>query len=65
MKNIKEISAEKFDSKLEAGEEIFQYFDLENVTRPNKSQRLTLHLPGWTVAALDKEARALALPAKP
>ncbi len=61
MKNIEKISAEEFDRKFEAGEEILQYFDLENATRPNKSQRLTLDLPGWTVAALDKEARRIGI----
>ena len=56
MKSINKIRAEELDSKFEAGEEVLEYFDLDNPIRPNKMQRLTLDLPSWTVAALDKES---------
>ncbi|MCL2178645.1 MAG: CopG family transcriptional regulator [Proteobacteria bacterium] len=56
MKKTKQISAEEFDRKFEEGESVLEYFDQDNPIRPNKMQRLTLDLPGWTVTALDKEA---------
>ncbi|MCL2011297.1 MAG: hypothetical protein FWG75_00705 [Cystobacterineae bacterium] len=56
MKKTKPISAEEFDRKFDEGESVMEYFDQNNPLRPNKMQRLTLDLPGWTVTALDKEA---------
>jgi len=52
----KTISAEEFDRKFDEGEDISEYLDFKNSVRPNKSQRLTLDLPGWTITALDQEA---------
>jgi len=56
MKNIQQVSVEEFDRKFDAGEGVLEYFDLHNPIHPNKKQRLTLDLPGWTISALDKEA---------
>ena len=56
MKNTKTISAEELDRKFEAGEEVLEYFNLDNPIKPNRMQRLTLDLPSWTVSALDSEA---------
>ena len=56
MNNAKTISAEGFDRKFDAGEDVSEYLDFDNAIRPNKPQRLTLDLPCWTVTALDKEA---------
>jgi len=50
------MSAKALERKFDDGEEILEYFDLENPIKPHKPQRLTLDLPGWTVSALDKEA---------
>jgi len=56
MKKTKQISAEVFERQFDAGESVLKYFDKDNPIRPNKMQRLTLDLPGWTVSALNKEA---------
>ena len=56
MKKTNTLSAEELERKFDAGEEILEYFDLDNPIKPNKMQRLTLDLPSWTVTALDKEA---------
>ncbi|MDR2574710.1 MAG: antitoxin [Desulfovibrio sp.] len=56
MSKAKRISAEEFDRKFDAGEDISEYLDFDRAVRPNKSHRLTLDLPGWTVSALDREA---------
>ena len=61
MKKTKTISAEELDRKFDAGEEVLEYFDLDNAIRPNKMQRLTLDIPGWTISALDKEARRIGI----
>ena len=53
---MKTISAEEFDRKFDAGEDISEYLNFGSAVRPYKHQRLTLDLPGWTVLALDKEA---------
>jgi len=45
-----------FERQFDAGESVLKYFDKDNPIRPNKMQRLTLDLPGWTVSALNKEA---------
>ncbi|MCL2123387.1 MAG: BrnA antitoxin family protein [Desulfovibrionaceae bacterium] len=58
----KTISAEELDRKFDDGEDISEYFDFDNAIRPNKTQRLTLDLPSWTVAALDKEAVRIGIP---
>ena len=56
MKKTKTISAKELERKFDAGEEVLEYFDLDNPIKLNKMQRLTLDLPSWTVTALDKEA---------
>ena len=56
MKKTKAISAKELERKFDAGEEVLEYFDLDNPIKLNKMQRLTLDLPSWTVTALDKEA---------
>ncbi len=56
MSKNKTISAEELDRKFDAGEDVSEYFDFEKAVRPNKMQRLTLDIPGWTVVALDQEA---------
>jgi len=57
----KTISAEDLDRKFDDGEDVSEYFDFDNAIRPNKMQRLTLDLPNWTVAALDKEATRIGI----
>ena len=61
MNKQKTISAEEFDRKFDNGEDISEYLDFENAIQPHKTQRLTLDLPGWTVFALDNEARRIGI----
>jgi len=56
------ISAEEFDRIFDEGkEDILQYFDVDSAVRPNRRQRLTLDLPGWTISALDNEAKRIGI----
>jgi hypothetical protein len=51
------ISADEFDAKFEAGEDLTPYLDLRTMRRPNlESQRVNVDFPQWMVKALDQEA---------
>jgi CopG antitoxin of type II toxin-antitoxin system len=54
---IDSITAEEFDRKFDAGEDISQYLDWESARRPGlESKRINIDLPNDFLAALDKEA---------
>jgi hypothetical protein len=51
------ISAQEFDAKFEAGEDLTPYLDLSSASRPNLgTQRVNVDFPQWMVKALDQEA---------
>jgi hypothetical protein len=58
----KKISAEALDQKFDEGEEVLEYFDTENMRRPNKIQRISLDIPDWMLVLLDSEAARLGIP---
>lgn len=59
----KKITAEELDRKFDAGEDISEYFDRENIRRPNQEQRrVNVDFPVWMINRLDKEARRLGVP---
>ncbi|HET6566332.1 MAG TPA: CopG family antitoxin [Rhodothermales bacterium] len=59
----KTISAEEFDRRFDDGEDISEYLDWDNATRPNlETQRINVDFPKWMVTALDCEARRLSIP---
>ena len=54
------ISAEEFDRRFDAGEDISGHVDWAAGRRPNKqTQRVNVDFPTWMVEALDTEARHL------
>ena len=56
------ISAEEFDRRFDDGEEILQYFDLENAQRPSlrtQTQKMSIEFPKWMINALEEEAQRL------
>ena len=54
----KTITAEEFDAKFDAGEDIEQYLDLSTFRRPGlESKRVNLDMPQAMVAKLDSHAR--------
>ena len=56
-KFMKKISAEKFDEIFDEGQEdILQYADLSQATRPNQMKNLNVALPTWMVEELDSKA---------
>lgn len=60
------LTAEQIDKKFDDGEDVLEYFDLENpqVNAPLRSveqKRVTLTMPEWMVQGLDKQAADLAI----
>ena len=60
MNHEKQLSAEEFDRRFEAGKVISAHADWAAARRPNKqNQRVNVDFPTWMVEALDTEARHL------
>lgn len=60
------LSSEQIDNKFDDGEDVLEYFDLENprVNAPLRSieqKRVTLTMPEWMIQELDKQAANLAV----
>lgn len=60
------LTAEQIDKKFDDGEDVLEYFDLENpqVNTPLRSieqKRVTLTMPEWMIQGLDKQAADLAI----
>lgn len=60
------MTAEQIDKKFDDGEDVLEYFDLENpqVNAPLRSieqKRVTLTMPEWMIQRLDKQATDLAI----
>ncbi len=60
------VTAEQIDKKFDDGEDVLDYFDLENpqVNAPLRSieqKRVTLTMPEWMIQRLDKQAVDLAI----
>ena len=57
---MKAITAREFDKKFEAGEEVLEHCDLDNVHRPGLEQRrVNVDFPVWMIERLDQAAREL------
>ena len=58
------ISAEEFDRRFDAGEELDEFFDVDNpaIVRADEPRRVNFNLPGWLVDVIDREAKHLAIP---
>ena len=60
------LTAKQIDKKFDDGEDVLEYFDLENpqVNAPLRSieqKRVTLTMPEWMIQRLDKQAADLAI----
>ncbi len=56
----KYISASEFEEKFEAGEDITAYLDIDQSEKPGLKQiKMSLSLPMWMIATLDKEAKRI------
>ncbi len=59
----KMITAEEFDAKFDAGEDIDEWLDWSTAHRPNQqNKRVYLALPLWVVNSLDKQAKRQGVP---
>jgi hypothetical protein len=54
-----EITAEEFDRRFEAGEDMTPFLDFSKAKRFNKLQRVNVDFPSWMVDAMDKESSRL------
>ena len=56
----KYITAEEFDEKFDAEEDISQYLEIDKARRPDLEQKkISLSLPHWMISGIDKEARKM------
>jgi hypothetical protein len=56
--NAKTIDAKTLDERFDDGEDVLEFFDLENATRPNRvTKRVNVDFPGWMVQRLDHQAK--------
>jgi len=54
------MKAEEFDKKFDEGQDVTEYYDIENARRPAQEQkRVNVDFPLWMIKSLDKEARRL------
>lgn len=54
------MKAEELDQKFDDGEEVLQYFDLNNIKRPGlEVKRVNVDFPVWMIEALDRESQRL------
>jgi hypothetical protein len=54
------ITAEDFDKRFDAGDDVSEFLEWESAKRPNQNQkRVTIDLPVWLVGSLDLEARRI------
>lgn len=55
---MKTITAAELDEKFDSGEDISEYLDWDNATRPNQELKpVDLDLPVWAIRDLDAEAK--------
>ncbi len=64
MKNEKTtITAEEFDRRFDAGEDVSAFLDWERARRPGlELRRVNVDLPGWMIAELDRHASLIGVP---
>ena len=56
------ISAEEFDRRFDAGEDVSAFVDWDKPRRPNlEAKRVNVDFPAWMVEALDKEAEKIGI----
>ncbi|MBW6485460.1 MAG: BrnA antitoxin family protein [Syntrophobacterales bacterium] len=57
---MKTITAKEFDEKFDAGEDVLEYCNLDNILRPGLEQRrVNVDFPAWMIERLDQAAREL------
>lgn len=54
------ISADTFDQRFDANEDISEYLDTDNATRPGiQTQRISIDFPEWMVKQIDLVSKQL------
>jgi len=58
----KYITAEEFDEKFNAGEDISQYLEIDKARRPALEQKkISVSLPEWMITGIDNKARKMGI----
>ena len=56
------MKAKDLDKKFDNGEDVLEYFDIENTRKPNlELRRVNVDFPSWVIDALDHEAKRLGI----
>lgn len=56
----KSITASEFDQKFDKGDDMTEFLDLDNVSKPgNHLKRITVNFPEWMVKDLDNISKKL------
>jgi hypothetical protein len=59
---MKKISAEEFDEKFDAGEDVLEYCDMKSIRKPGLEKKLVnVDFPVWMLESLDQEAHKLGI----
>jgi len=59
---MKKISAEEFDEKFDAREDVLEYCDMKSIRKPGLEKKLVnIDFPGWMIESLDYEAHKLGI----
>ncbi len=58
----KKITSKQLEEKFDSDEDVLEYFNTDQVERPNAIQRISLDLPEWMLTLLDNEATRLGIP---
>ena len=54
------ITADEFDKKFDAGEDLSEYLQIDQAKRPALEQKkISLSLPQWMISGIDKKARKM------
>lgn len=53
------ISAEELDRRFDEGEDLDEFFDMDNPTVRRAERRVNLNMPAWLVDAIDVKAKRL------
>lgn len=58
----KNITVEEFDRRFDNGEDVSDFLDLANATRPGLApQQVAIDFPAWMVHSVDKEAAKIGI----
>ncbi len=56
------MKAKEVDKKFDEGEDVLEYFDTENIERPNEElKRINVDFPTWMLNGMDRKAKHMGI----